>query len=80
MRGEDVAVTLQEGETVDYKWVSVWEMEVMIHSGELPPPCALRYGFVKAALVALFGEEAWLQPETDAAVRAFDVQSREVSI
>ena len=82
-RGEEVAVTLQEGETVDYKWVSFWEMETMIHRGELPPPCALRYGFVKAALVAIFGEDAWLQPitpETRAMLEAFDVQSREVSV
>ena len=81
--GEEIAVALQEGETVDYKWVSFWEMEVMIHRGEIPPPCALRYGFSKAALVARYGEDAWLQPDTDAAqeaLRAFDVQSREVSV
>ena len=82
-RGEEVAVTLQEGETVDYKWVSLWEMETMIHRGEIPPPCALRYGFVKAALTELLGEDAWLQPltpETEAILQAFDAQSGEVSV
>lgn len=82
-RGEDVAVTLQEGETVDYKWVSFWEMETMIHRGEVPPPCALRYGFVKEALVEVFGEDAWLQPvtpETQAILEIFDVQSKEVPV
>jgi 8-oxo-dGTP pyrophosphatase MutT (NUDIX family) len=82
-RGEDVAITLQEGETVDYKWVSFWEMETMIHRGELPPPCAMRYGFVKGALVEIFGEEAFLQPDTavaDEALRAFDLRSGEVSV
>ena len=81
--GEAVAITLQEGETVDYKWVSLWEMETMIHRGELPPPCALRYGFVKAALTALLGDEAWLQPDTPAAqeaLRALDTPSQEVSV
>ena len=81
--GADVPVTLQEGETVDYRWVSFWEMEQMIHKGELPPPCALRYGFVKAKLTEIFGEDAWLQPipaETQASVQAFEVQSREVSV
>ena len=82
-RGEEVAVTLQEGETVDYKWVSFWEMETMIHRGEIPPPCALRYGFVKVALIELLGEDAWLQPltpETEAILQAFDAQSGEVSV
>ena len=82
-RGEDVAITLQEGETVDCKWVSFWEMETMIHRGELPPPCAMRYGFVKGALVEIFGEEAFLQPDTaaaDEARRTFDLRSGEVSV
>ena len=78
--GEDVAVTLQEGETVDYKWVSFWEMETMIHKGELPPPCAMRYGFVKQRLVDLFGEDAWLQPLQPEAVPAFDLQTKEESV
>ena len=78
--GEDVAVTLQEGETVDYKWVSFWEMETMIHKGELPPPCAMRYGFVKQKLVDLFGEDAWLQPVSPEAVCAFDLQTKEESV
>ena len=59
--GEDVAVTLQEGETVDAKWVTFCEMETMIHKGLLPPPCAMRYGFVKRSLTEIFGEDAWLQ-------------------
>jgi 8-oxo-dGTP pyrophosphatase MutT (NUDIX family) len=81
--GEAVAVTLQEGETVDYKWVSLWEMETMIHRGELPPPCALRYGFVKAALTSLLGSEAWLQPDTPEAgeaLRGLDTPGQEVPV
>ena len=63
--GEDVAVTLQEWETVDFKWVTFREMETMIHKGMIPPPCALRYGFVKAKLTEIFGEDAWLQAEAE---------------
>ena len=63
--GEDVAVTLQEWETVDFKWVTFREMETMIHKGMVPPPCALRYGFVKAKLTEIFGEDAWLQAEAE---------------
>ena len=78
--GEDVAVTLQEGETVDYRWASFWEMETMIHKGELPPPCAMRYGFIKQKLVDLFGEDAWLQPLKPEAIPAFDLQTKEESV
>lgn len=63
--GEDVAVTLQVGETVDFRWVALREMETMIHKGLIPPPCAMRYGFVKAKLTEIFGEDAWLQAETE---------------
>ncbi|MBQ9779396.1 MAG: NUDIX domain-containing protein [Clostridia bacterium] len=59
--GKDVIVTLQEGETVDYQWVTFREFETMIHKGLLPPPCAMRYGFVKQALTDIIGDDAWLQ-------------------
>ncbi len=59
--GEDVTVTLQEGETVDFQWVAFCEFETMIHKGLIPPPCAMRYGFVKARLTEIIGEDAWLQ-------------------
>ena len=82
-RGEEIPIRLQEGETVDYTWVSLWEMETMIHRGELPPPCAMRYGFIKAALTEIIGEEAFLQPlpaEAETIRQAFDLQSGEVSV
>ena len=63
--GEDVAVTLQEWETVDYKWVTFCDFETMIHKGLIPPPCAMRYGFVKAKLMELVGDDAWLQPAVE---------------
>ena len=59
--GEDVTVTLQEWETVDFQWVSFCEFETMIHKGVIPSPCAMRYGFVKAKLAEIIGEDAWLQ-------------------
>lgn len=62
--GEDVTVTLQEGETVDYQWVTFCEFETMIHKGLIPPPCAMRYGFVKQALTHIIGDDAWLQLDT----------------
>jgi len=64
--GEDVAVTLQEGETVDFKWVTFCELETMIHKGLIPPPCAMRYGFVKAKFTEIFGADAWLQADAEA--------------
>ena len=63
--GEDVSVTLQEWETVDFKWVTFCELETMIHKGLIPPPCAMRYGFVKAKLMELVGDDAWLQPDVE---------------
>lgn len=63
--GEDVTITLQEGETVDYQWVTFCEFEIMIHKGLIPPPCAMRYGFVKQALTDLIGDDAWLQPTAE---------------
>ena len=63
--GEDVTITLQEGETVDFQWVTFCEFETMIHKGLIPPPCAMRYGFVKAKLTAIIGDDAWLQSDTE---------------
>ena len=60
-----MAITLQKGETVDSKWVSFCKFETMIHKGLIPPPCAMRYGYVKQALVAAVGEDAWLQTEVE---------------
>ena len=59
--GEDTSITLQEWETVDYQWVPFCEFETMIHKGVIPPPCAMRYGFVKAKLTEIIGDDAWLQ-------------------
>lgn len=58
--GEQVSVALQEGETVAYAWVTFGEWETMIHRGLVPPPCAMRYGFVRERLMELLGEESWL--------------------
>lgn len=80
---EEVAIILQEGETVDCKWVTFCEFESMIHHNQIPPPCAMRYGFVKAKLVDILGDDAWLQPDdpdTPASIRAFEVQIKEVSV
>ena len=63
--GEDTPITLQEWETVDSKWVTFCEFETMIHKGLIPPPCAMRYGFVKAKLTAIIGEDAWLQADAE---------------
>ena len=63
--GEDTPITLQEGETVDFKWVTFREFETMIHRGLIPPPCAMRYGFVKQKLTEIIGDDAWLQPDPE---------------
>ena len=63
--GEDVTIALQEGETVDSKWVTFCELETMIHKGLIPPPCAMRYGYVKAKLTEIFGADAWLQADRE---------------
>ncbi len=65
MVGEETAITLQLGETVDYKWVTFCEFETMIHKGLIPPPCAMRYGFVKQVLTDIIGDDAWLQPAAE---------------
>ena len=63
--GEDTPINLQEGETVDYRWVTFRDFEIMIQQDRIPPPCAMRYGFVKQRLTEIIGEEAWLQPEAE---------------
>lgn len=63
--GEDIEIILQEGETVDAKWVTFCEFETMIHKGLIPPPCAMRYGFVKRLLIDIIGDDAWLQPAVE---------------
>ena len=64
---EDVTVTMQEGETVDYRWVSLYELDRMINRGELPPPVAMRYGCVRSALIDMIGREIWEAGEPDGA-------------
>ena len=76
--GEDVVVTLQAGETVDFQWVTFCELETMIHKGLIPPPCAMRYGFVKAKLEAVFGADAWLQSSPEA-VSTLETEQRSVN-
>ena len=81
--GEDVTVTLQEGETVDFKWVTFCEFEAMIQHNRIPPPCAMRYGFVRQKLTNLIGDHAWLQPDGPAvpeSIYAFEVESKEESV
>ena len=63
-RGADVTITLQEGETVDYQWVDLYTFDQMLHRGQIPPPCAMRYGFVRANMGEILGEDAWLLPDT----------------
>ena len=62
---EDVTVTLQEGETVDYRWVSLYELDRMINRGELPPPVAMRCGCVRNALIDIIGWDRWAEGEPD---------------
>lgn len=65
--GEDVQITLQEGETVDAMWVDLYTFDTMLQRGKIPPSCAMRYGFVRTALAALIGEDAWLSPTLEEA-------------
>jgi len=62
---EDVAVTLQEGETVDCRWVSLYELDRMINRGELPSPVAMRLGCVRRALIEAVGWAVWEAGEPD---------------
>ncbi len=59
---EATAVTLQEGETVESRWVTFYELERHIQRGEIPPTGALVYGAVRAQLMALLPEALWLCP------------------
>lgn len=36
-------IQLQEGETIDYKWITLKEFEVMMHDGLFPQPMEARY-------------------------------------
>ena len=62
---EDVTVTLQEGETVDHRWVTLYELDRMINRGELPPPVAMRYGCVRSALMDEIGWDTWESGEPE---------------
>ncbi len=57
-----IALTLQEGETVGYEWVSFWEFESYIQRGLIPPPVAMRYGACLSRLREIFGDDLWLEP------------------
>ncbi len=59
---DEVTVTLQVGETTDYRWVSFWDFETMIHEGTVPPPVAYRYGAMLTALQNILEAERWLEP------------------
>jgi 8-oxo-dGTP pyrophosphatase MutT (NUDIX family) len=56
---DNLPVTLQEGETVDFQWVSFHGWERLIHEGAIPPPVAMRYGYVREKLTAVLGKDAW---------------------
>ena len=56
-KAEDVAVTLQEGETIDSRWVTFAELEAMILAGEIPPTLAMVYGTVRDTLIETVGKE-----------------------
>jgi len=58
--GEDVTITLQEGETVDAQWVNLYTFDTMLQQGKIPPSCAMRYGFIRGKLAEILGEDAWL--------------------
>ena len=62
MVGEDVEITLQDGETADYQWVDLYTFETMLHQGKIPHTCAMRYGFVRKKMAEMLGEGAWLAP------------------
>lgn len=56
---EDTTITLQEGETVDHRWVDLLTFESLLHDGQIPPPVAMRYGVVRQALMDAVGTEYW---------------------
>ena len=61
--GEEVAITFQDGETVDARWMSLYDFDQLLHRPEqIPQSCAMRYGFVRAKMGEILGEDAWLAP------------------
>ena len=52
-----VTVTLQEGETSDYRWVTLCEFEGMIRTGLVPPALAMVYGTVRSQILDATGGE-----------------------
>lgn len=48
---EETAICLQAGETVDYRWVTVEELDKMMNRGELASPVIYRYMRVRSALL-----------------------------
>ena len=79
MIGTDGLVASLDGKTHPRGWASfprairlfvkekqLFSLETMIHKGLIPPPCAMRYGFVKAKLTEIIGEDAWLPTKAEA--------------
>ncbi len=62
----EVELTLQDGETTDSMWVTLWAFEHLIHEGKIPPPVAMRYGAAVARLREILGDELWLEPGVSA--------------
>lgn len=56
----ETAITLQEGETEDYAWVTFYELERHLQQGDFPPTGAMAYGAVRAQLMKKLGEASWL--------------------
>ena len=54
---ESVTVTLQEGETSDYRWVTLCEFEEMIRTGLVPPALAMVNGTVRSQILDATGGE-----------------------
>ncbi len=58
----DIAITLQDGETDGYEWVTFYELERCIQHGEFPPTGAMAYGAVREQLMGMLSEALWLCP------------------
>ena len=54
---DNVTVTLQEGETVDSRWVTLREFEDLIRTGLVPPTLAMVYGTVRDRMIENAGGE-----------------------
>ncbi len=59
--GDILHIALQEGETVDYRWETFYRLDSMVQEGTIPPPVAMRYGYVREALMSLVGATGWTE-------------------